>query len=304
MLNKFIHTVILLLLFSCSEKSDSDRILSNNTGKQSEIILVVEDNYWNGIVGEELRTTFEKEIQGLPQSEQFFNLIQINSSEFNRFFQTHKNIIFVSEDLHDSYTRNKWSRGQIVIYLDCSDFDQFTESCEKAFNYIDKKELENIKFNYKQGHNKKATKWIKDNFSIDLFVPTEYTISLKEKDILIADFHSYNEHQDLLKYIIVYEFYKNDTDLSNQIIYNTDSVMQKYILGSEKSSYVTTDKRIPIIKVNNTYKGLWTLKNGFMAGPFIIKYREIEDKIVVTIGLIFYPNELKRDYVRTLEAIL
>ena len=90
-----------------------------------------------------------------------------------------------------------------MIYLDCSDFDQFTESCEKAFNYIDKKELENIKFNYKQGHNKKATKWIKDNFSIDLFVPTEYTISLKEKDILIADFHSYNEHQDLLKYIIV-----------------------------------------------------------------------------------------------------
>ena len=38
-------------------------------------------------------------------------------------------------------------------------------------------------------------------------------------------------------------------------------------------------------------------------GPFILKSRYIEDRFIISLGLVFYPNEKKRDYVRTFEAI-
>ena len=187
-----------IVFFSCNNSSQKKRILSDNTGKQNEIILVIQDKEWEGAIGKILKKTFEIEILWLPQSECFFNLVQINPSEFSRFFRTHKNIIFVGEELKDSYTKNKWAKAQIVMYLDSnSDKYLFEASCKKAFNFINRKELENIKYTYKRGHNTEARKYIKEKFGIDVFLPTEYSVSLKNEDIFISDFHSFNEKQDL-----------------------------------------------------------------------------------------------------------
>ena len=41
-----------------------------------------------------------------------------------------------------------------------------------------------------------------------------------------------------------------------------------------------------------------------MGGPFLIKTYITNRKVVVTVGLIFAPNSIKRDYIRNLEAIL
>ena len=91
--------LIFIVLFSCNNSSQKKRVLSENTGKQNEIILVIKDKEWEGSIGKTLKNTFEIEIPGLPQSECLFNLVQINPSEFSRFFRTHKNIIFVGEGL-------------------------------------------------------------------------------------------------------------------------------------------------------------------------------------------------------------
>ena len=89
------------------------------------------------------------------------------------------------------------------MYLNSnSDKSLFESSCKKAFSFLNRKELENIKYIYKSGHNTEARKYIKEKFGIDIFLPTEYTVSLKNEDIFISDFHSFNEQQDLLKYIL------------------------------------------------------------------------------------------------------
>lgn len=302
-----INLIILsfIVLFSCNNSSQKKRILSENTGKQNEIILVIKDKEWEGSIGKTLKNTFEIEIPGLPQSERLFNLVQINPSEFSRFFRTHKNIIFVGEGIKDSYTKNKWAKAQIVMYLDSkSDKSVFEKSCNKALNFLNRKELENIKYTYKSGHNTDARKYIKDNFGIDIFLPTEYTVSLKNEDIFISDFHSFNEKQDLLKYILVYEIHPKQDNIQNEIISITDSVLAAQVKGGIEGTYVQLDPKIPLTESDGLYRGMWTLKNGFMAGPFIMKSRYIEDRIIISLGLVFYPNENKRDYVRTFEAIL
>jgi len=296
---------LVLFVFSCNEGTERKKILSENTGKQEEVILVIEDFYWEGNIGEVLRNTFEKEIEGLPQSEHFFNLIQINNSEFSRFFRTHKNIIFVGDDFKDSYTKNKWAKAQIVMYIDSkSEEETFLKSCIKAFNFLNRKELENIKYTYQKGHNTKARKHIKDNFGIEIFLPTEYSVSLKEEHLFISDFHSFNENQDLLKYVLVYDFIPEQENIQKEIIQYTDSILKHYIKGAVEGSFVQLDNRITLKENDGLCRGMWTLKNGFMAGPFVMRTRYIDDRIVISLGLVFYPNESKRNYVRTFESLL
>ena len=301
-------TILFLLaniLFSCNKNGNQKKILPNNTGKQKEVVLVMEDKLWKGNKGEILREIFEKEITGLPQSEKLFSLIQINPKEFSRFFQTHKNIMFVSSEIKDSYSKNKWAKDQIVIYLNsASEEIEFIKSCRKTFSFLDRKELENIKYSYEKGHYKKGRLHIKEKFGFELFLPTEYTVSLKKEGLFISDFHSFNEKQDLLKYIIIYEFKPTNYELKNEIISRTDSILKQHILGEIEGTYVQIDNRIKLIEDNGIYRGMWILKNGFMGGPIIIKTRYIEDKVVVSLGMVFNPNENKRYFVRTFEAIL
>ena len=302
---KFLTFFLLITLFSCNESS-TKKILTDSTGEQNEIILVIDDNGWEGAIGDTLRKIFQLEIDGLPQAEQFFNLVQINPSEFSRFFKTHKNIMFIGKDYKDSYTMNKWAKNQIVMYLNStSNEHEFKKSCVKTFNFLYRKELENTRASYKMSHNTEARKHIKETFGINVFLPTEYYVSLKEKNIFISDFHSFNEKQDLLKYILIYDFFPDDNEnIQKQIVYKIDSILKQKIKGSIEGTYVQIDKRMPITEINGLYRGMWTLENGFMAGPFIMKSRYIEDRIVISLGLVFHPNENKREYVRIFEAIL
>lgn len=303
--NSFIY-LSLIFFFSCNNLETDIKLES--TGSYNEIIVVVEDKIWEEEVGEKLKKIFETEIEGLPQPEQMFNLIQINSGEFNRLFKTHKNIIFVSKNVTSSFSKNKWAEDQIVIYINSeSSEEEFIRNCIEAFNLIDKKELENIKSLYQSGHNKKVSELIKKEFDIDIYLPTEYDIpildTLKKDGILVADFHSFNENQDLLKYIIVFEFEKKK-NINQEVLIKADSILEIYILGEQEKSYVQIDKRILVSEKEGIYKGIWNLKNGFMAGPFVIKSHEKEDRIIVSMGLVFYPNHSKRKFVRVFEAIL
>ena len=46
------------------------------------------------------------------------------------------------------------------------------------------------------------------------------------------------------------------------------------------------------------------IRKRFMGGPFLIKPYFMDDKIIVSAGIIFAPNEKKRSHVKILEAIL
>ena len=144
---KYIFISLVSLIFSCDSETSKRKVLSESTGKQNEIILVIEDSDWNGVAGDILRKTFEFEIDGLPQSEKLFNLVKINPSQFSRFFRTHMNIMFVGRDYKDSYTKNKWAKPQIVMYINSnSNESEFETSCVRSFNFLNRKEFaENYK---------------------------------------------------------------------------------------------------------------------------------------------------------------
>ena len=290
--------LLVTILFSCNKRREQKTIL-----KKNEVILVMEDQLWKGEKGLILREIFEKEIYALYPPVKLFTLEQKTQEEFSRLNQTHKNILFVSSEVKDSYSKNKWAKDQIVMYLN-SDSDEinFRKSCRETLSFLNQNELENTKHDCEKNHNKEARLYIKDQFGVELFLPKEYRWVQKKEGLFFADFKISSTKRDLLKYIIVHEFEPINYDLQEEIISRTDSIL-KYIPTNE-GSYVQIHNKVPLIEDNGIYRGRWILKNGFMGGPIIIKTRFIEDKVIVSIGIVFYPNESNRDYVRTFEAIL
>ena len=125
------------VFFSCNNNGES-KIKLENTGNYHEIILVINDQIWEGKTGDILKEIFEKEIEGMPQSEQLFDLIQINESEFSRIFKTYENIIFFSDEIKDSYIKNKWAKNQTVIYLSYNlQEEELKRNCIKALNFFE-----------------------------------------------------------------------------------------------------------------------------------------------------------------------
>ena len=101
-----------------------------------------------------------------------------------------------------------------------------------------------------------------------------------------------------------YSFCPLSSNLQNEVIFKTDSIFSKYLLGARKGSYVKIEPLYPPVFNNDIYRGLWKLENGFMGGPFLIKTYFIEEKIVIAVGVIFAPHSKKRNYIKVLEAIL
>jgi hypothetical protein len=263
----------------------------------------MEDQLWKGEKGLILREIFEKEIYALYPPVKLFTLEQKTQEEFSRLNQTHKNILFVSSEVKDSHEKNKWVKDQIVMYLN-SDSDEinFRKSCREALSFLNQNELSIIKNDCKKDYNKEARLYIKDQFGFELFLPKEYRWVQKKEGLFFADFKMSSTKRDLLKYIIVHEFEPTNYDLQEEIISRTDSIL-KYI-PTNKGRYVQIKNKMPLKEDNGIYRGRWVLKNGFREGPIIIKTRFIEDKVVVSIGIVFYLNESNRDHVRTFEAIL
>lgn len=93
-----------------------------------------------------------------------------------------------------------------------------------------------------------------------------------------------------------------------------DSIGESYIPGREEGMYMITEKAYaPYVfdselagrKAIET-KGMWEVKDFFMAGPFInyIVEDKPNDRLLVLEGFTFAPSTNKRDYMFELEAIL
>ena len=105
-----------LLIFS-SSCLDGTKTLPSSTGSFSEVIFVVEDNFWQESVKEAVTETLGAPIEGLNQNEASFRIVQVNHAEFKSILKTHKNIVIIEKDVKVSSQKNKWANAQLVVQL-------------------------------------------------------------------------------------------------------------------------------------------------------------------------------------------
>ena len=305
------------IFFSCdnANKTDNKKNQRGHTLGLRDIVVVTDSAIWNGRKGDILRNVFEQSLHGLPKKERAYNLFYVEKDNDYSFRPT---TIYVGDEIlkyevHEFRLASGKIKTTISIDSDVYE-DDFITHCINAFEKIRKNELSAIRTKHQNFNNTLATRYIKEAFNIDLYVPVDYTVLWNKHNFFQAKSHLSDMKikdddttvvRDIIKYIMVFDFKLNDNNtIDQQILEYTNLILKQHIPGKKTGQYVKIDLEQPLKEKNGQYSGMWTMNDAIMAGPIIIKARHYLNNIIVSLGMVYDPKGEKIDYIRTFEAIL
>ncbi len=302
----------LVLFTSCKP---SKEVKPDSSGKINQLLVVMPNADWKGAPGDTVRKYLAAEVQVLPQREPLFTLNQLAPEVFDRKFFTLRNILILQQGDTSGVKvlRDKYAEPQLIVVVQGKDKNETlkllslkADSIIRLFKQHEKKFI--LTRRKKDFINDKL---IQKELGISIKIPKEYTLITHQNG-----FFWYREDLPFgSKNILLYRIPGNQVDsIAENIVKIKDSIGKKYIPGPLENTYVVTEKIFsPVqrkVRFNNIEaiesRGLWEMKNDFMAGPYLnyVYYHPKRKHIVVTEGFIYLPSEDKRNMLLELEAIL
>lgn len=316
-------SVSLFVMTACDEQKSGPR-KERSAGGTSEILVVTQnDEQWEGMMGDTIRSFFLQPQYGLPQPEALFKLAHINVSGFSDMFKKHKSLLIA--EINPNLDRvvvetgeDVWAAPQRVIKIVAPDraswCKTFAEQKEAYKVMFDKVERDRILTVLRPSNDANLTKKVKEKMGFDITIPSGFFISKNEPDFMWI-------RKELEKNsfgIFIYTTpYKDTLQLEmNSIISVRDRMMQKYVPGPANGSFMTTEKldMPPVVNYISYFptgyavemRGMWCLVGDYMAGPFV-SYTFPDNRtgnLVTVEGYVYYPNHDKRDDLLQLQSII
>lgn len=312
----FLVLFVSLLLFSC--KKENDQLPRKTTGKINTISVIIDDQLWNGEIGDSIRNKFASPVIGLPQEEPLFNINQYPVKLLEGFMTDTRAIIVVKKAAENKFEikKNQYASPQNVFHISgktAADIIACIErNAAKMIKIIKDSEIaESQKINSQSLIDPKV---IENKFHVSLQIPSGYAYVLQKSNFLWLKKEIIGGNTSILLYQVPLNTIKKDANLITDIIKMRDSIGKLYISGKEPDTNMITEEAYApyLFKINldgkETFetKGTWQLNNDFMSGPFI-NYAIIDtdyNRILVLEGFCYAPSKDKRDLMHELEAII
>ena len=320
-MKKLIFYLGIFLLAGYGCKMNNETLKPKITGAAGEVLVVAPQAIWNSPAGDTLAGVLQQGLPYLPQPEPAFNVIHVIPANFDKMFQTHRNILFVKigseyKQAKMVVEQDKWATPQLIVELQAPDIPSFVklvgEGGNSLINRINEIERSRIIGYYKKYLQTDVYKKLKEKYHITLDIPKGYSMDVDSGNFVWIASETPATSQGILIYFYLYK---------NQLVFTRDSlisirnrILRKHVHGHMKGTYMTTETIIPpefkAFKRNGQYyaelRGLWKLENGFMGGPFVSistvdKYR---DRVITVEGYVYAPGEKKRELLRQVESIL
>lgn len=305
------------LFFTACEKSDQLTLVSS-TGRINHLLVVVDNEDWEGKVGEALLDIFGKPLAGLPQEEFQFSVTQVDPLTFSNLFRKNRNILFVGIDtLNHFYTNdNLYASPQKLLTILGTDETELIENIHQH----EKEIVQIFRDSDLALYQKKVTEETLNakeintlnNLGIQMQIPKDYRMVEDTGEFMWFR----NEITKGLLNLLAYEIPLGpDQDLATlDFVAIRDSIGKTYVPGQFENTYMTTEKKIlpAVRKVKFAQRnamearGLWYVENDFMGGPFLSYtiYDQENHRLLVLEGFCYAPSAKKRDFLFELEAIL
>ncbi len=303
-------------LGSCIKKHN--RETEKTSGKINTISVIIDDQLWNGEVGDSIRNKFASPVIGLPQEEPLFTINQYPVKLLEGFMTNSRNIIVIKKEAENKFeiVKNEYASPQNVIHISGKTTASILEQIEtNAPMIITQMRQTEIEENQRIIDTSRiTTKKIKRKFKIDLHIPKGYNYVLERRKFIWLKKEITSGNTSILIYQIPLYRLNGSRNVLNSIIKTRDSIGNLYIHGTSRNTQmVTEDSYAPYlfhININGKEayetKGTWELKNDFMSGPFI-NYSildRVNRRVIVLEGFCYDPSKEKRDLMFELEAII
>jgi hypothetical protein len=312
----FLFFFVTFFFFSCHQKSQTQ--LRSATGKINTISVIIDDQLWNGEVGDSIRNKFASPVIGLPDEEPLFTINQYPAKLMEGFVTDSRIIIVVKKENKNEFSCliNQYASPQKVFHISGKTTSEILKILqEKAAQIIQSSKQTEITENQRIINLSLVnTQSITKEFGIILNVPLGYSYAVQHEKFIWLKKEIPSGNTSILIYQVPISTLKKETNPIESIIKMRDSIGKLYISGTEPDTQMITEEGYSpyLFKVklaeNETYetKGTWELKNEFMSGPFI-NYAILDkqhNRILVLEGFCYSPSKEVRDLRHELESII
>ncbi|WP_167342769.1 DUF4837 family protein [Nonlabens sp. SY33080] len=315
-MKKFIFTICTaLLLLSCD---DQPVTVQDSMGQLNKIMVVIENEDWDGQVGDTIRNVLAQSVVGIVRDEPLFTLNHVKPRSFKGAIQKSRNFLQIkkSDSVKVSVKENPYANPQLGIIVSGPNPDAVAQTVYDNQNDIIKL-FTKSEVSYKKGLMDKVAlnvDRIKKRFGIDLTVPRAYRYAaVNDPDFVWLRRNIPEGTMDLMIYEVDRSLITRDSNTVSQIIKVRDSIGGLKIPVDEGGVFQTEPIFTPSLfesEVAGAFafetRGTWEVKNMFMAGPFInyAVYNKERDNWLILEGYVSAPNADKRNYLFEIEAIL
>ena len=308
----------LIFLMACNNNSNGKRILSSSSGNINNLSIVIDNELWEGSIGEQIRLLLGAPVYGLPQEEPLFNMLQMPTVVFNDFTTKNRTILKIEKGkpAKTKFLKDVFASPQKLILVSGNTnkeiIEQLEINAEKIVSVFKKAEIKENQRRINKSLNTKNN--IEKTLGLTINFSTAYRVAKEENSFFWLRKDIKTGTMNILLYEMPLGAISNEEDAINDIIKMRDSIGQTYIPGPIEDSYMITEEAYtpylnktiidnkPAIETRST----WEVKNAFMAGPFInyIIEDKTNNRLVVIEGFTFAPSVSKRDNMFELEAII
>lgn len=318
-MNKTLFLFLLFSSFFSSCKREEDKSAIETFGKTNEVAVIIDDQLWNGDIGDSIRNKFASPILGLPQEEPLFTLNQYPVKLLEGFMTNNRNIIIIKKEAKSRFkiTENEYVTPQTVIHISGRTVQELLDTIQAndslIVDKIKKSEIKLYQEKIKSDSVFDISK-IKEQFNIKIDVPIKYRMVMHGKKFIWLKKEITSGNLSLIFYQIPITSIKDNANTINKIIKIRDSIGKIYIHGAVPRTRMITEPAfspfLSKVKIfgRETFetKGNWELLHDFMGGPFI-NYAIVDkpnSRILVIEGFCYAPSKQKRDLMFELEAII
>jgi hypothetical protein len=312
----FIPVVVAIFFFSC--KKEDTTVIKKSSGKINNIAVIIDDQLWNGEVGDSIRNKFAAPVIGLPQEEPLFTINQYPVKLMEGFMTDSRAIILIKKEDENKFEikKNSYATPQNVFCISgktaANILTIIQKNAPEMIRIIREAEIEESRSINNTSLLKSKT--LKNKFQIDLKVPSSYQYVLEDANFVWLKKEIVSGNTSLLIYQLPLNTIKNENNLVANIIKVRDSIGELYVHGKESDTDMRTEEAYSPyffkIKLDGRQayemRGTWELKNDFMSGPFInyVILDKANDRAVILEGFCYSPSKEKRDLMLELEAII
>jgi hypothetical protein len=311
----FLCLLFSVVLFSCFKKeSDMPR---KTTGKINTISVIIDDQLWNGEIGDSIRNKFASPVIGLPEEEPLFTINQYPVKLLEGFATDSRAIIVIKKEDENKFEiqKNQYATPQNVFHISGKTAEEVLEQLEQHTPEIIQL-IEQGEIAESQRINKQSllnTKGISKQFKIGIQVPSNFEYVLRKPNFVWLKKKIISGSSSLLVYQVPLNTIKTQSAIAVTILKTRDSI-GKYIQGTEPNTYMISETGYtPYFfksKIDHRLayetRGTWQLQNDYMSGPFI-NYGivdKLNNRLLVVEGFCYSPSKEKRDEMHELEAIM
>lgn len=315
----FLGVFLATLLFSCNDSENEDeRVLSRSSGNINNISVVIDNELWEGSVGEALRNNLAAPVDGLPQEEPLFSLNQMPPQAFTGFVRKNRLFVKIENDKPANFQmfENTFAKPQRGVLISGQNRQEIVEQIRENSHRIIAA-FKATEINEKQRRIRMSLKddeKLQEELGVSLKFPTAYRYAIEEDDFFWIRKDIPKGMMEIIVYEVPLSAIEGDTNIVANIIKMRDSIGREHIPGPVEGSFMITEEAYaPYLfhteidgKFAYETKGTWDVKNAFMAGPFInYAVRDsVNNRYVILEGFAFSPASAKRDNMFELEAIL